>query len=285
MKKEEYITKLEKAIDYVESNLDKPISLSSVSLHAFSSLSHFHRIFYFMTGFTLKEYIRRRRLSNAAMQLISSKKSVIDMALDAQFESPESFNRSFKKMFGLSPTIFRNRKPEFQIMRRIDINSMMHELKQPANITMNFVYLYQQIIIGLKTRTTLENSQQTTDIPKFFEEVMEKNLLANILHVSDHQKIFGVYSDMSNEEEFDYTVGLSVAKPCDDLQKYSCHLLPMAEYARFSVQGDASKLENAWRYIYGSWMPNSGCSRLKGLDFEIYFPEKTDIYIPILPDK
>lgn len=282
MKKEEYYLRLEKAIDFVESNLDKKFTLSSVSKNAFSSLSHFHRIFYFMTGLTIKEYIRRRRLSNAGIQLVTTKRSVIDIALEAQFESPESFNKAFKKLFELSPKEFRNKKPEFQVMRRMMLNRN-EELKQPNNIILDFAYLPQQIVMGIKTRTTLENSQQTRDIPCFFGKVMKANLLANIPNITDSHKIFGIYSDMNDDEEFDYTVGLLVEKLSASIahDKYTTHVLPATEYARFSVQGDASQLENAWRYIYGSWMPNSGRSRQKGLDFEIYYPEKTDIYIPM----
>lgn len=282
MKKEEYYLRLEKAIDFVEENLHTKLSLSSVSSNAFSSLSHFHRIFYFMTGLTIKEYIRHRRLSHAAIQLVKSQRSVLDIALEAQFESPESFNKAFKKLFGLSPKEFRNNNPEFEVMRRMVINRK-NELKQPDNMTLTFVYLPQQIVSGVKIRTTLENRQQTSDIPLFFEKVMQANLLANIPDIADSQKIFGIYSDMSDDEEFDYTVGLLVEELSTWYDNYSRHVLPASEYARFSVQGDTSQLENAWRYIYGSWMPNSGRSRQKGLDFEIYYPEKTDIYIPMQP--
>lgn len=283
MNKDEYYTRLGKALDFVENNLDKKISLTSVSEHAFSSLSHFHRIFYFMTGMTIKDYIRRRRLSEAAKLLITTNKSIIDIALDAQFDTPESFNKSFKKLFLFSPSEFRKNKPEFSVMRKLELHPE-NRLKQPENISLNFIYLQQQYVAGLKTRTTLEDRQQTKDIPQFFGEVMKNSLLANITGVLDRQKLFGVYSDMSDEEEFDFTVGLLVEKPTGQT-KYVTHVLPATEYARFTVQGDPSGLEDAWRYIYGSWMPVSGRDRQKGLDFEIYYPDKTDIYIPLISEK
>lgn len=114
-------------------------------------------------------------------------------------------------------------------------------------------------------------------------QVVNVKNLANIPNILDQQKIFGIYSDMNNDEEFNYTVGLLIndSSAIGDV-KYSRHVLPASEYARFTIQGDASQLENAWSYIYGAWMPNSGRSRQKGLDYEIYYPEKTDIYIPML---
>ena len=182
-------------------------------------------------------------------------------------------------MFGYPPREFRQLKLEFKIVRKMEFDPNL-ETNQPKNIELNFVYLSQQLIAGVKIRTTLENNQQTLDIPNFFGKVMQEKLLADIPNVIDRYRMFGVYSDMSDEEEFDYTVGLLVDQ-VPKLSQYSHHVLPVAEYARFSVHGDPSQLESAWRYIYGIWMPNSGKLRQNGLDFEIYSPEKTDIYIPM----
>lgn len=280
MDKKEYYHRLEIAIEYIEKNLQCAISLSDISKVAFSSLSHFHRIFYFMTGRTLKEYIRQRRLSIAAIQLISTDKSVLDISLEAQFESPESFNKSFRKLFNISPREFRQQKPEFSIIRKMEVHP--NEQQCPPNISLNFIYLQAQIISGVKTRTTLDNNQQTIDIPQHFEKVMKNHFLENLTHTIDKQIFYGIYSDMSDEEEFDYTLGFKVAGPSSD-PLFSNHLLPEGEYAHFTVQGDPSVLKDAWHYIYGSWMPNSGRTRRKGLDFEIYYKDKTEIYIPMHP--
>lgn len=282
MKKEEYYLRLSRALEFVEANLNNKIALSDISQFAFSSLSHFHRIFYFMTGITLKDYIRQRRLSNAGVQLLTSKKSIIDIAYEAQFESPESFNKSFKKMFQLSPRAFRNTKPEFTIMRKMEI--IQHDyIKQPENISLQFVYLLTQNVVGFNTRTTFENSQHTTDIPHFFEKIMQNNSLSTIPNVIDHKKTFGVYTDMSDEEEFNYTIGYLVDNSANLNNNFSCHQLPRGEYAKFTIRGDLSVLESAWRYIYGLWMPTSGRTRQEGFDFEIYGTDHSEIYIPMTP--
>lgn len=280
MKRNEYCTRLMRAIDYVENNLNKKIELIDISHYAFSSLSHFHRIFYFMTGYTLKDYIRSRRLSNAAIKLIQTKENIIDIAYEAQFETPESFNKAFKNYYHLSPSEFRKKKPELKIVKRLEINPI--EFKMPENISLEYMYLQEQIVLGYKTKTTLENDQQTIDIPIFFGKIINDNLLSLLPNVIDRQGIVGVYSDTSNEEEFDFTLGLFVDKIPEKNQLWIHHILPMGEYARFRVQGPPNQLAKAWRYIYGSWMPISGRSRRDGFDFEIYYPGKIDIYIPML---
>jgi len=70
----DYYLRIQRAVDYIEEHLLEELTLADVSQAAFSSLSHFHRIFYFMTGFTLKDYIRKRRLSQAAIELMTSRK-------------------------------------------------------------------------------------------------------------------------------------------------------------------------------------------------------------------
>lgn len=282
MNKDEYYKRLEQAINFIETNLNEDFTLTDVSKNAFSSLSHFHRIFYFMTGYSLKEYIRARRLSCAAMELISTSKSILEIALHAQFENAETFNKAFKKMFYESPSEFRKQKKEFNVVRKLHLQR--NEVQAlPQNMTLNFVFLPQQIVQGLKIHTTLENKQQTKDIPNFFMDVMQEKRLAAIRH-NNAQKIFGIYSNMTDEEEFDFTLGLLVNENSTLQEPYSLHILPASQYACFTVRGDPSQLEAAWQYIYGIWMPNSGKDRQAGLDFEIYYPDKIEIYIPMQHD-
>jgi len=284
MKKEEYFLRLERALQFIELNLNENISLQMVSKKAFSSLSHFHRIFFAMTGYSLKDYIRKRRLSNAALALVSSQKKIIDLALEAQFETGESFTRSFKKMFGMSPKEFRAQKKEFQTFRPLEIRLDHFFVENlPKNIEFSFVFLDKQIVMAVKTRTTLENNKQVTDIPHFFDKCMKEKLLNNIPSIDD-KKIFGIYADMNDNEDFDYAIGLLVQNTQKLLPHYVTYTLPRAEYARFTVNGDSlPELVAAWKYIYAYWMPFSGRARQKGLDFEVYHQEKIEIYIPMKP--
>lgn len=103
-----YEDRIKKVIDYIGKHLDEELNLEQLSAVACFSKYHFHRLFTAYTGLSLQQMIRWLRLKRAAHQLVMDKeKSIITIALDAGFESHESFSRVFKQLCGLSPRDFR----------------------------------------------------------------------------------------------------------------------------------------------------------------------------------
>ncbi|WP_119329532.1 AraC family transcriptional regulator [Cysteiniphilum halobium] len=103
--------KLQKVITYIAKHLDEKLSLDQLSDIACISKYHFHRLFTGHVGLSVQQYIRWLRLKRAAHQLIvESDKSIIDIAIDAGFESHEAFTRAFKQTSGISPKAFRMQK-------------------------------------------------------------------------------------------------------------------------------------------------------------------------------
>ena len=100
----EWIAGLQRAIDYVEAHLTEEIDYEAVAKEACSSVFHFQRVFGVICGFTLGDYIRMRRLSQAASDLSGTKDKVIDIALKYGYDTPESFARAFTRFHGVTPT-------------------------------------------------------------------------------------------------------------------------------------------------------------------------------------
>ena len=100
----DWITGMQKAIDYIEENLTEEIDYERVAAESFSSSYHFQRVFSLLCGYTLGEYIRMRRLSLAGTELASDKKKVIDVALKYGYDSPDSFAKAFQKFHGITPS-------------------------------------------------------------------------------------------------------------------------------------------------------------------------------------
>ena len=100
----QWLHSINKAIEYIEENLCENITVEDVAAHVYASYSNFARIFYLVTGVTLSEYMRNRRLSMAGCELLMTNIKVIDVALKYQYDTPESFSKAFSRFHGIAPS-------------------------------------------------------------------------------------------------------------------------------------------------------------------------------------
>ena len=117
----DWITGMQKAIDYIEANLTEEIDYEKVAAESFSSSHHFQRVFSILCGYTLGEYIRLRRLSLAGAELANGKEKVIDIALKYGYDSPDSFAKAFQKFHGITPSQARADGSKLKSFSRLSI--------------------------------------------------------------------------------------------------------------------------------------------------------------------
>jgi AraC family transcriptional regulator len=102
-----YYERIQRAINYIETNLENTIDLEKVAAEAYMSNANFYRLFFALTGFAVKEYIRQRRISIATIAVTKGAENILDIALRSGFESNEAFSRAFKRITGYPPSAFR----------------------------------------------------------------------------------------------------------------------------------------------------------------------------------
>jgi len=107
-----YKQQIQNSIDYIEKNLCNNLKLDEIAKQSHFSEFHFHRLFRKAVGTPVMEYVRKRRLSEAAIELTETDEKITNIALKYQFSSEESFSRAFKKLYGTSPRDYRNAKRE-----------------------------------------------------------------------------------------------------------------------------------------------------------------------------
>lgn len=117
------IPQLKQAITYLESRLTTSTSVEEAAAAVGYSRPHFSRLFLAVTGITPVAYLRKRRLTEAARELATSSKSILDIALDYQFQSQEAFTRSFKQEFGVSPGFYRAQKRLRRLFQRVSLDA------------------------------------------------------------------------------------------------------------------------------------------------------------------
>ena len=111
----EWLEKLNKTISYIEEHLAEEISYDELAHIACCSTYHFQRMFAYMAGIPLSEYIRRRRLTLAANDIRGSSERIIDIAIKYGYDSADSFSRAFTKQHGITPSEYRKNVGELKI--------------------------------------------------------------------------------------------------------------------------------------------------------------------------
>ncbi|HBF5908547.1 TPA: helix-turn-helix transcriptional regulator, partial [Clostridioides difficile] len=106
------------AIDYIEEHLSEKLDLDIVANAVHYSKYHLHRTFTFSVGLTMHDYIKRRKLTEAAKLLVFSKKPIIEIALIAGYESQQAFTSIFKAMYKKSPNKYRKEQEFYPLQLR-----------------------------------------------------------------------------------------------------------------------------------------------------------------------
>ena len=132
----EWLQDVTKAIRYMENNLTNDISIDDVSNHVFMSVSHFQRIFKFVAGLTIGDYIRNRRLSLAGRDLLSTNNKIIDIAMRYKYDTPESFSKAFTRFHEIPPSVAKKHSDKLKCYNPLTINLFIQGGFNMSRITM-----------------------------------------------------------------------------------------------------------------------------------------------------
>ncbi|MCM3595152.1 effector binding domain-containing protein [Metabacillus idriensis] len=282
--------RIQKSIEYIETKLFEELKIQNVAAQSYFSPFHFQRMFQAISGFTVQEYIRNRRLSEAAV-LLKKDIPIIQIALDCQYGSQESFTRSFSAFSGITPSKYRKSQAALKLQPKINFLAFQHNLK--GEIHMNkpqIVNLPPIQIIGCEYKTNLNNDAYFEDIPGFYHDFGMNEYFMKIPGKLAPGMSYGIACTFEDDGGFTFVIG-EESKACD--AKLDAPLIqmkiPEGKYAEFKVNGSADLVQNNRKYIYGTWLPQSNFERREGPDFEVTdvlgssYPEKMKmkIYIPV----
>ena len=114
----------------------------------------------------------------------------------------------------------------------------------------------------------------------FANQIIASGLLAKHFNLGATPMSFGVYTNMTDQNEFDYSIGCLRSACSQPSKNLIAHTLPGSRYAKFTLNR-TDRIKEAWHYIYGYWFPQNDLYRTAGFDFEIYRADGVDIYIPM----
>jgi len=289
-----YRERILRVLLHIQANLDEPMSLEDLAGLAYFSPFHFHRIFKGMVGEPVKAHIRRLRLERSVWHLHSTDRTILDIALDAGYETNESFTRAFQSMFGKAPSILRRDHVSVKFN-----NSPTGVHFQPGGKLDSFNPIIRG---GMKMDVRIEN--------------IEPMRVASVRHVGPYiecdpawqklcawagpkglfgpgVKMIGIsYDDpeVTAPEKIRYDACITVDDTVEPEGDINVQVIPGGEYAVATHRGPYTKLIETYGKLYGEWAPQSGRVVKPAPCFEIYRndpestpPEEliTDVYIPL----
>ncbi|SET60020.1 AraC family transcriptional regulator [Natronincola peptidivorans] len=284
------IKKMNEALSYIENHLTDEIDFKEVSRLALSSEYHFKRMFSFLAGVPLSEYIRRRRLTLAAFELIHSEVRIIDVAIKYGYSSPDSFTRAFQSMHGVTPSEVRNHSQALKAYP-----PMTFQLSIKGGNEMNYRIVEKEAfrIVGLMKRVPLIYHGVNPAIAAMWESLTDETIQQ--LKALSNIEPFGMISGSTNfsegrmEEkgELDHYIGVATTeKSPENLAQLE---VPALTWAVFEAVGPfPDTLQDVWGRIYSEWFLSSSYQQAEGPeilwneDKDLNSPNfKSEIWIPV----
>ena len=256
--------KFNELIEYIEDNLCEQISYKKLSQILGVNEYTMHRIFLFVTNYTVAEYIRKRRLSMSALDLIEGKEKIIDIAIKYNYESSQAFSRAFKNMMGFLPSEIKSNQNNIKFFSQYELID--------EDVGDEFIYNVERNIkfnlYAISMKTTIENCH--IQAPKFWEENNKfiKGRKFGLLEYDKKCEIDEATYYIAAEEEFKNSKELNISQ---------------SNYLAFEFKyTNSDLLYNLIRKIYRTIIPASGYELEDLPDIEEYLSnDMMRFYIPI----
>lgn len=262
----DWMTSLQQAIDYVENNLTEDLDPDEIARKAYSSTFHFTRTFGILTGFTLGEYIRNRRLSMAALELSRTQDRVLDIALKYGYETHESFTKAFQRQHGITPSAAREPGATFRMFNRLSIQVV---LKGEKEMNVRFEERNAFVVYGQHKQFNCANNTQQAAIPMFWDEANKSGLMMKLgKATNDEMGIMGICTNLQGDM-MDYWIASCCANGVPEGME--ALEIPAANWAVFESVGPMPHaIQNLWHRIFSEWFPTSGYEHSMGPEIEVY---------------
>ncbi|MBZ9688743.1 AraC family transcriptional regulator [Clostridium estertheticum] len=294
----EWIERMTETVDYIEKHLVDEIMYDEVAKIACCSMHQFGRVFSYVVGISLSEYIRRRRLTLSALDLQSSNAKVIDVAMKYGYNSPDAFTRAFFGMHGVTPKVARTLGVKLKAHSRITFHisiegdvEMEYRIEEKQGI--NLVGMVKNI--KRQSANTMANDwkEASGEVWNTWEEFLNGGTDEKI---SNDYKLYrapmwqmGFTKTLENGETL---LAIGAEADTNVLTNLQTYTIPANKWVIFTAKGSLSDKEHSidamWTRITTEWFPIYEYKRAADYEIEVYPPGDTssddytcEIWIPI----
>ena len=277
----DWITGLNKTMDYIEAHLSGEIDYEQLARLACCSSYHYQRMFAYMAGVSLGEYIRRRRMSVAAADLQGGEK-VLEVALKYGYQSPTAFNRAFQSVHGLPPSALRETGASVKAFPPLHFTITIKGVEQ-----MEYRIEKREPfrVVGVSIAIDKDMEKNFDKIPPFWGQAAADGVIEKLAGMMDAQPmgILGVCA-CTGEEEWRYWIAAASTRQDAALEEFT---VPAAVWAVFPGSGTNQSIQELERRVLTEWLPSSGYEYGNAPDIEVYLnadPQnsKYEVWIPVV---
>jgi AraC family transcriptional regulator len=290
--------KVSRVFQYIEEHLDQDLSLNKIAEIAYLSPYHFHRIFKYVTGENLNEYVIRQRIEKAATQLLHSSSSIAEIAYKYGYNDQAAFTKSFKKYYQVSPSAFKKENPnKYSKIRQIQskngqeypsiedylctINNLLNWIKMNTKFEVKEIAKLDLAYISCVGPQNLESTYQ-----KLMRWAMPQGLM------NDDTKMITIFHDsfkVNEAPKVRMSASILLHKEVEPDGEVALKTIEAGKYIVGHYEIQMHEFEKAWTGAY-LWMNENGFSKDDRHPFELYHnnfndhPERkaiVDIYIPV----
>lgn len=280
----EWIERLNSAINYIEEHLEDEINYEQLAKIACCSTYHFQRMFSYMANVPLAEYIRRRRMTMAAVDLQNSNEKVIDIALKYGYNSPTAFNRAFKNIHGITPS---EAKTKGALIKAFPLISFKITIKEDVEMNYKIEKKDSFRIIGVAQPLYKEIEKNFKIVPQMWQKVATNGTVEKLVSMmnTELKGVLGV-SACNEEDEWRYYIAVASDRLID--KGFEEYIVPELTWAIFYGEGSMPhSIQELEKRIVTEWLPTSGYEYANGPDIELYLspdPQnaKFEVWIPVV---
>jgi AraC family transcriptional regulator len=300
--RKEYISRINKAIDYIEQNIDNALNLDDISQAANFSKFHFHRIFSAFTGETLNNYVKRRRLEKAASYILAQPElTVTEIAYKCGFSSISSFSRAFQEWFGMSATAFSGDGYEtYSKNRKLNGKNGKIDLDDPSYFCGDKnKYSLNKMKMEVKIKEMPEffvaycrHSGPFNQIDKAYNKLFAWAGPRGLIQFPETKMLTAFHDDpaVTEEEKLLQSACMTIPKGTKTEGEIGTMIVKGGKYAVAHFEIAEAEFQAAWDSVMEEWLPDSGYQCDDKYPYELYYnhadehPEKKfilDICIPV----
>ncbi len=278
----EWIDRFNEAVRYLEDHLTEETDYKALGRIACCSSYHFQRMFAYMAGVPLSEYIRRRRMSLAAADLLGRDMKIVDVAAKYGYSSPTAFNRAFQSVHGIAPSAVKNGGVSVKSFPPVTFKITVKGVEE-----MNYRIEKKEAfrIVGVSVPLDRDIEKNFAVIPSKWQETAENGTLQRLAGLMDTEPMGVLGVSVCNDlEPWKYFIAAASTKEAEGLAEY---VVPAATWAVFPGEGANQSIQELERRIVTEWLPDSGYEYGSAPDVEVYLnpdPQNAryEVWIPVI---